>query len=477
MGKITKLVNNKISNDIIIGVAKTACLLDPIGLVKMFHEEDECDGYVNCKKICQGMVTIFTPKLTQVITIGKHSPKEICLSMKVCEGNKIPPRYIPPQPYIYSNITDEICLNTKLIKIGIITDIHLDLNYTINYSKNCGLPLCCNNFTSKLALTNSDKANYYTTPDGKCDSSLPLLHSAVKFLSEQNLTYLLWLGDASPHNVYAQSDEENLNDIKTIAKIFKKYLNNTIILPIIGNHDMCPVNEFEGKRNLLIESVKPFRNYLTPDAINSFIFGGFYQIQLEKNLYLVALNTNYYVNENIYQTIAYKSDWLAQLSWLNNTIFKIVNLNNDNKIIILQHHPQIHDFNEYINYYNNVIKQYEDKIIIICSGHSHTQGIRVFNNKILQINFGSVTSYTETLPSISIITLNKTNLKEINSYWDNNITNLTKNDKINWKKYSYTDLFNMNNLSITEFNKFIKNKENNKTLSNIYNNWVTQGYK
>ena len=122
-----------------------------------------------------------------------------------------------------------------------------------------------------------------------------------------------------------------------------------------------------------------------------------------------------------------------------------------------------------------ILKQYQDKIIIVCSGHSHTQGIRVFN-KILQINFGSVTSYTKTLPSVSTITLNKTNLKEINSYWDNNIANLTKNDKINWKKYSYTDLFNMKNLSINEFNKFIKNKENNETLNNIYNNWVTQGF-
>jgi hypothetical protein len=54
----------------------------------------------------------------------------------------------------------------------------------------------------------------------------------------------LWTGDNSPHNVWANNDEEVLMATLNITRIIKEHFDssNITVYPIQGNHDTWPVN-------------------------------------------------------------------------------------------------------------------------------------------------------------------------------------------------------------------------------------------
>lgn len=52
-------------------------------------------------------------------------------------------------------------------------------------------------------------------------------------------------GDLVPHNVWSTSIEENSKIILQSAETIRKYLPDTRVIPLIGNHEPHPVNLYE----------------------------------------------------------------------------------------------------------------------------------------------------------------------------------------------------------------------------------------
>jgi hypothetical protein len=54
--------------------------------------------------------------------------------------------------------------------------------------------------------------------------------------------FVYWTGDLPPHNVWNQTRNDQLNAIKVLTTLFKKYFPNKAIFPTLGNHETTPVN-------------------------------------------------------------------------------------------------------------------------------------------------------------------------------------------------------------------------------------------
>lgn len=124
-------------------------------------------------------------------------------------------------------------------KIGLISDIHYNLNYDPDSSKNY--------------CTSSNLESYRTNVDpvanlGRygCDSNTDLIKTMLQRFNEKfgKVDVLLVTGDHAAHSVSAEDDDPTgaeyeavKNNIKQSFDLLKQYFPDTVILPAIGNND------------------------------------------------------------------------------------------------------------------------------------------------------------------------------------------------------------------------------------------------
>lgn len=64
------------------------------------------------------------------------------------------------------------------------------------------------------------------------------------FFVSKDIDYILWTGDVPPHDIYNQSREENLENLKVTTELIAKYFGNTTVLPAVGNHESFPMDRY-----------------------------------------------------------------------------------------------------------------------------------------------------------------------------------------------------------------------------------------
>ena len=92
--------------------------------------------------------------------------------------------------------------------VALISDLHVDFDYTEGMSNDCGMPLCCRS-DSGLPKTESQRAQKWG--DYNCDLNTLTLDSMLDFISnELKPDAVLWGGDSIPHNVDTLNLESNV---------------------------------------------------------------------------------------------------------------------------------------------------------------------------------------------------------------------------------------------------------------------------
>ena len=131
---------------------------------------------------------------------------------------------------------------TPAKKILHITDLHLDLTYTIGNEAKCDLPMCCGN-TSGVASSPESAAGYW----GSYDCDVP--HWTFKHILEhireahiEELDYILLTGDCPAHDVWLQSKDHNLATARMVMDYIKEIFPDTQVFPSLGNHEPFPCN-------------------------------------------------------------------------------------------------------------------------------------------------------------------------------------------------------------------------------------------
>lgn len=97
-----------------------------------------------------------------------------------------------------------------------ITDLHVNYDYTEGVSNNCGLPSCCKS-DSMAPLSEKDTSGKWG--DKRCDTSPQIIDSLMDFISnEVRPDFLFWGGDSVGHDVEAQTSRGNIQILKNITK-------------------------------------------------------------------------------------------------------------------------------------------------------------------------------------------------------------------------------------------------------------------
>ena len=185
--------------------------------------------------------------------------------------------------------------------------------------------------------------------DYDCESNKELFLSAIDAMADLNPRpeFILWTGDSSPHwhNSKAPDWTYIYNAEKYLAKSIQKRFPDTIIIPVLGNHDAFMPDNFT-ENDLDLKSGYKSEQYIDflensgwkkiiTDSNAQSLFGvcGFYDTYLPKlNLRIMALNTNLYYRSNLTD-----KDPCSQLSWLESRL--ILSKRANEKVLITGHVP------------------------------------------------------------------------------------------------------------------------------------------
>lgn len=259
-----------------------------------------------------------------------------------------------------------------------ITDIHLDPFYSEigNIRKEC--------HNDNVSV---DSIGHYG--NFSCDAPWALVKDAIRAIKaiDPNPDFILWTGDSSAHlrtaelkwdKVYANL--ENITDLLTNA------FTSSLIIPVIGNHDSYPANDFP------FDNVKSmYQGYLSkakwnklipPEETRTFHQGGYYGRFINPKLKILVLNTNLYLPYNTNKTE--EDDPTGQLAWLEGEL-KVAKDNNI-AVIITAHVPPgyfervaVIPFlsDKFNDAFVNLLLNYSSVIFTQIYGHTHTDSFRL----------------------------------------------------------------------------------------------------
>jgi len=197
--------------------------------------------------VCESLSQLYTPHLRYILLNTHLSSKEICeITLSRCSSQikyrdnfwKVPNLKIEKlsSPSLSSSHNDQPY--TALW----VTDVHIDPYYAEGSCSVCKEPLCCR-ASSKSTQDECGKAGRWGTL-AWCDMPLSTIYNFFEHISasKDNIDYIIFTGDISPHYVWGETPEQIINNSRTLAQMFKDYLPGKPVVFTIGNHENSPVN-------------------------------------------------------------------------------------------------------------------------------------------------------------------------------------------------------------------------------------------
>jgi sphingomyelin phosphodiesterase len=140
---------------------------------------------------------------------------------------------------------DEIAADTKereTIKVVHLSDVHIDFDYSESSLWMCGSYVCCRKewgVPDEPILQAGQWGGY------ECDTPVQTLQSALDHIKDTiNPDMLFWTGDNSPHDTYANTEQQVIDYTLHVTTMLKDTFKGTStqMYPTTGNHDTWPVN-------------------------------------------------------------------------------------------------------------------------------------------------------------------------------------------------------------------------------------------
>ena len=131
---------------------------------------------------------------------------------------------------------------------------------------------------------------------GTCDLPLQTFNIFLQEVEKLSIDAIIWTGDNTPHDIWAQTQSYNLNFTLLLAEKLSE-VTGAVILPAMGNHESWPVNvyDFEGSREDVLNGglAQAWRKWLSEEAYTTLRTKGYYSMTHSKlnNLKVIGLNT------------------------------------------------------------------------------------------------------------------------------------------------------------------------------------------
>ncbi|KAJ6221457.1 hypothetical protein RDWZM_000002 [Blomia tropicalis] len=465
------------------------------------------------RHICSGIADLFGEEFVYILSNSKLSHTEICglvIAPRCSSNNDYPyaPKWIIPLTKLNSTLKEmlinrqseeEQSLNKNLAKannseILHLSDIHLDMYYQMNAYASCSEPLCCR--TGSSHSSKSFHAGYWGS-FGNCDTTIRTLESLISTVANDyadQYRYLLFTGDYIAHDVWNTSKQEIITTTRKLNKIFRQNIpEGKIVIPVIGNHEGFPVNQFcppqLGIRRFSVqwlyeELLDQWKDWIPADMHETFRENGYYSLSDGPTRFIV-LNMNYCARLNFW--IAYDHiDLGDMLKWMES---ELQNALQWKQIVYIAGHI-IPDNEECATHwtiaYNDIIEKYSNIIKGQFFGHTHMDEIRLYysnfnRSKAIGVAYAtpSVTTYGDVNPAFRLYNTNFLGTIVDHRTFYLNLTESNKEFKLaspmftpqaKWQfEYSAREAFNMSSLSPQEWHRVMSTiKDNKKILDKYY---------
>eukprot|EP00347_Sterkiella_histriomuscorum_P022332 403330854 len=282
-------------------------------------------------------------------------------------------------------------------KIAVMNDIHVDLSFD---------PTTCSGGdedTKKIHLEKKQTSDPRLLGMLGCDPPKELLMAFLDKLKQQDptdLDFLLIPGDLVAHGIPLEPTDPSKGNytllketINTVSQTISQYFPNTLVIPSLGNNDPkyhyvalnhqdkaeyfsflfdSWFNQISGNKNKL--SVEQLA-----DIKGTFLKGGYYRVDVDDKLSVLALNTLNFNKKN--DESQQGTDAPDQMNW-----FKSQLANGGNRKFLITNHiypgakfiskskDLFHP--EYNTQYFDILNQYKDRIVIEVSAHDHFSDVR-----------------------------------------------------------------------------------------------------
>jgi sphingomyelin phosphodiesterase len=400
--------------------------------------------------VCRTAMDEFAPLVFYLLTNENTAPDLAC-SMSFI--NLCPPLVFPkwnvtlsPKPpmrgYPGTNPSN------PRIKVLHITDVHVDMNYTIGLSNDCGEPICCRppNPVGKPGHTAQKWGDY------NCDSPPIIYENMLDFISKNiALNYSIFTGDVPAHYVWSITRDQALETFDYVYNTYKKYLPHVPLYPAIGNHEAVPVNEFpyhfvEGEWNinwLYDRMAKLWQDWLDPEALEMEKFGGYYTTKTKDGVRIVSLNTQMGCDDDNWWLLFptnESSDPNNMLHWFVN-VLDSAEKKNETVYLIAHISPDDGCMTNWFENFLKIMDRYQDTVINFFAGHTHDDKFDVTIVKEKNITrpvystlyAGSITTQDAKNPSFRVMEIDAVT-KAVIGYdqYIMNITDANLTDKPKW---------------------------------------------
>ncbi|XP_047022041.1 sphingomyelin phosphodiesterase-like [Helicoverpa zea] len=493
--------------------------------------------------VCEGAVGTNVPIITHIIrTTPAATPRAFCGLVQQNAGSpdacKIDdPRFewqveLPdPAPTTNAPTPDRLPL-----KVAVITDAHIDPMYEAHGVADCDEPVCCRkgqkpalrytyksnieesiieesiknstvdvvldlSVASKIRELRKSSQTRFAAPRNaqpagywgdyrNCDTPLWAFDNVIDTItdSHKGIDVVYYIGDTIDHGVWETSYEliEDMNR-HVIDKIRKNFGDNVPVIPVIGNHESQPTNQFAPSSVVgdhlnttwLYEGLaRKWRYYLTEEAKKHLRDRGEFSLMVRPGLRVITLNNN----------VAYKYNWWLvydpldqkrHLDWLIEELYKAEQAGE--KVHILAHIPPgVSDLTlTWTREYNKIVNRFSKTIAAEFNGHTHSDEFKIFysltDGSPINVAWGagSTTSYTFYNVNYKIIEFNPVTYQPesiVNYVYNLTEANLWPNRPPHWfQLYDIKNTFGLVDLSAASMNDLVfRMVTTNRELLDLY---------
>ncbi len=112
-----------------------------------------------------------------------------------------------------------------------ISDLHYDPDYLVGSEAQCSEPLCCRYNTPNITHPASVWGDY------RCDIPKKMFQAYLQQISSLSPPpdVVIWTGDNTPHDIWEESIEQQLDRIFRITAMVQQAFPRTPVFPAMGN--------------------------------------------------------------------------------------------------------------------------------------------------------------------------------------------------------------------------------------------------
>lgn len=269
-------------------------------------------GRIGAVDVCEGALNEYGPLVAEIVDtspIRTLAETDLCSLLRFCPVSShsaaSPPQTLaaPRQRRFPSRgtskqrpvLSESSVVTRDVGYFTVITDVHWDPFYTVGSVTNCDHPMCCRaNYGPRAGEIQAHQAAKWG--DYACDPPLNIVNATFAFASSLPADFVLFTGDAPPHDVWNQSAAYNMDTLDTLMNLLKLHFPSTPVFPSVGNHDTFPCDQFSINQTEIYQSIaSTWCRFLPPPALETAAQGAFYSTLVLPGLRAIALNSMWQV--------------------------------------------------------------------------------------------------------------------------------------------------------------------------------------